>query len=303
MNANGLLLGLVRSLLIAVMSVAMTSCGLFEDEFGAAKVEMENGTAASLTAAVSENGLTYSAPTHLGVKLIAVYLSKDVRADGFGPNDNTIYIHPECLVPEGEGDGTKSVTSNKEAHIGRCDVEDGGISSNTEKDKIDLIAKNYLDLSASSESVNDEIAAQGFQVKLDTYRYVTITSGGGGGGQGVGEQVDSDGMTYPAGSMPTVKFWHDGMGGTASDMSGAVKFRHSFGAMAKFPDTLEVTEGSKVVVKVSYDLSKAYATGDASAVSESTKATFDNCTTVGEKIHCIKIPDMTATVEKVSSLE
>lgn len=291
MRLQSLLMGAAVSALIFIGS----GCG------GGANgtVKMENKTAQGLT--LQSHALTASArsaPGYLGMKIIAIYLGS-TKTDGHVPSETTLWFHPDCLVPAGEGDGSKSA-SGKEAHIARCGIEKGGTASNTEKSWVDHQVKSYINLARSTADVNAQLAAEALEIRPGTYKYVAVAMADPGNAA-EGAQEDEDGV-QTLGQVPSVKFWHSDMGGALSNgkppLEYSARYKSTKVWVSDLAEPLVVEAGDKVEFTLSYDLSQAYWNG--ASCADHLDQTDYSCsqTPINEKSHFIQLPTLQVSVTK-----
>jgi hypothetical protein len=268
-------------------------------------LKMTNATPEALMASYDQmNALTASTPTrpgYLGMKVTSIYLGTTM-SDGHVPSAATLWFHPDCLVPSGQGDGSTTLDGKKEAHIARCGIEKGGTASNTEHSTVDHQVMTYVDFARPTDEVNAQLAAQALSIKPGTYSYVGIAMSDPGN-TAEGAQEDEDGE-QTIGSVPSVKFWHSDMGGSLD----ATTKKPSLDSSARYKaqniwysaiTPITIAEGDQVEFTISYDLSAAYWNGDdCSDIPIGVTGGYCHDTEINNKRHFIVLPTMTVTVEK-----
>lgn len=294
---RSLIVGSLFVLGSAVALVLVNGCGGGSDASGLLRVD--NGTSSSR---LSGRASTPTAPGYLGMKITAIYLGSTVT-DGHVPSEATLWFHPDCLVPAGEGDGSKTQDGTQEAHIARCGIEKGGTASNTEHSTVDHQVRTYIDLARPTSEVNAQLAAQALTIRPGTYSYVGIAMSDPGN-TGEGEQQDEDGV-QTLGQVPSVKFWAGPMGGALDSnnkppLGSSVRYKATqMWYSAITPVT--VAAGDQLEFTLHYDLSQAYWNGN-SCTDYPSGVTGGYChtTQINGINHFIKLPEMTVTVQKVT---
>ncbi|MFO0600605.1 MAG: hypothetical protein U0228_35180 [Myxococcaceae bacterium] len=166
---------------------------------------------------VSTQGLNARAPTSLGLKLLAVYLSEDVDPQSQNNTGATemIWLHPDC-----------------QDDISHCEL--GAGTNPQDGQPYTHFVGTYFDFAQSTANVNAALAAQARSIAPGTYRYARLEFCKGNPSHANNLKWSVDGENFFEGET-------GGCGVTSAAMNPG----------------LVVNSGDQVVVTLAYDLSSA----------------------------------------------